>query len=301
MNAFEIAYRCESDGAGTLRAHPADAEDARKRLDAGSRAFADLLRISEAGAGSARRVIPIDPRDLGLSVSGAAATMQRPFAAVLGCADARVPVELIFNEGPNDLFVVRVAGNTLGEDVRGSLKYALGHLGESLKLIVVLGHSGCGAVTAAVDVYLDPAGYLALTTKYSIRALVDRLQVVVQGSAGRMAAVFGRDVANRPGYRAALIEVVVATNAALAAYTLQREIASEAAHGVRAAYGVYLLNERAVWAPRCGSDEVPGLAEPPDDAAGFVEFGDALLRSSRILGLLADEGAGERDARTDEP
>ena len=49
---------------------------------------------------------------------------------------------------------MRVAGNTLGDDVRGSLNYALDHLGDSLKLIVVLGHSGCGAVTAAVDVFL---------------------------------------------------------------------------------------------------------------------------------------------------
>ena len=66
----------------------------------------------------------------------------RPFAAVLGCSDARVPIELIFNEGPNDLFVIRGAGNGLGSEVLGSLKYAVEHLGGSLKVVVVLGHSG---------------------------------------------------------------------------------------------------------------------------------------------------------------
>ena len=73
-----------------------------------------------------------------------------------------MPIELIFNEGPNDLFVIRVAGNGLGTDVLGSLKYAVDNLSGSLKLIVVLGHSGCGALTAAVDVFLNPENYLSL-------------------------------------------------------------------------------------------------------------------------------------------
>jgi carbonic anhydrase len=206
---------------------------------------------------------------------------------VLDCADARVPVELIFNEGPNDLFVVRVAGITLGEDVRGSLKYALEHLGESLRLIVVLGHSGCGAVTAAVDVFLDPSGYLSLSSKHSIRSLVDRLQVVVQASAKKMHAVFGADIAHHPHYREALIELSVVMNAALAAHTLQREIGAEAADGVRTAYGVYLLAERTVWAPRGGSDDVTGPAAPLEDLQGFVAFGDAVFRSERITWMLA--------------
>ena len=115
--------------------------DAQRRLNDGNRAFADLFAHLDSRPAPSRRVIPIDARDLGLASGGTVAPAQRPYAAVLGCADARVPIELIFNEGPNDLFVVRVAGNTLGDDVRGSLKYALEHLGDSLKLIVVLGHS----------------------------------------------------------------------------------------------------------------------------------------------------------------
>ena len=118
-----------------------------------------------------------------------------------------MPVELIFNEGPNDLFVVRVAGNGLGTEVLGSLKYAVDNLRGTLKLIVVLGHSGCGAVTAAVDVFLDPAGYLPLATNHSLRNILDSLLVVVQASARKIQGTFGPDISHHPGYRKALIEV----------------------------------------------------------------------------------------------
>jgi carbonic anhydrase len=73
---------------------------------------------------------------------------QKPFAAILGCADSRVPPEIIFDQGLGDLFVVRVAGNAVDPFVTGSLEYAVDHLG--VRLIVVLGHSGCGAVNAAL-------------------------------------------------------------------------------------------------------------------------------------------------------
>jgi carbonic anhydrase len=74
---------------------------------------------------------------------------QKPKAAILGCADSRVPPELIFDQGLGGLFVVRVAGNVLDNLVLGSLEYAVAHLG--VPLIVVLGHSRCGAVTAALS------------------------------------------------------------------------------------------------------------------------------------------------------
>ena len=285
MRSVEITYRYDS-AQPALRDRPCDAESARVRLNEGSRSFGELFDALDPESGTARRVVAIDGRDLGLVGSDDVSLRQRPFAAVLGCADARVPIELIFNEGPNDLFVVRVAGNALGDDVRSSLNYAIEHLGESLQLIVVLGHSACGAVTAAADIFLDPASYLALASKHSIRALIDRLQVIVEGSAKKMAEVFGSDVVRHPNYREALIEVAVVSNAALSAHALQREIASRYASGIRTAYGVYVLTERAVWAPRRGSDEVAGLATPPDDAQGFVQFADAVLRSRRIAALL---------------
>ena len=74
---------------------------------------------------------------------------QHPFAIVLGCSDSRVPVELIFDQGFGDLFVVRVAGNVVTDDVIGSIEYARIHL--NTQLLVILGHEGCGAVTAALE------------------------------------------------------------------------------------------------------------------------------------------------------
>jgi len=86
---------------------------------------------------------------------------QTPFAAIVACADSRVPTELIFDEGVGDLFVVRVAGNsvdTLGEQ---SLAYATEHLG--VETILVMGHQKCGAVKAAVEAYPKPTlKFLAL-------------------------------------------------------------------------------------------------------------------------------------------
>ena len=285
MKTVEITYRCEA-GDASPRERPSDADAARRRLDEGSRAFGALLEGPAEEGGTARRIIRIDPRELGLLPGDRRAPEQRPYAAVLGCSDARVPIELIFNEGPNDLFVVRVAGNGTGSEVLGSLRYAIEHLGGSLKLIVVLGHSGCGAVSTAVDVFLNPAGYLSLVAKHALRSILDRLLVVVHASARKMSEAIGADVARRPGYREALIEMSIAMNAALAAYIVQQEIGGSDEPGVRAAYGVYLLARRQVWAPRGGSTECEGLADPPREGEAFRAFADALVRSVRIASLL---------------
>lgn len=74
---------------------------------------------------------------------------QRPFAAVLGCADSRVCPESVFDLGPGELFVIRVAGGIAGELELGSMEYAVTELG--VRLAVVLGHTGCGAVRAALE------------------------------------------------------------------------------------------------------------------------------------------------------
>lgn len=79
----------------------------------------------------------------------ASASGQYPFAAVLGCIDSRVPAELVFDQGIGDIFNARVAGNIVNEDILGSLEYACKVAGS--KLILVLGHTACGAVTAACN------------------------------------------------------------------------------------------------------------------------------------------------------
>ncbi|HEY4484757.1 MAG TPA: carbonic anhydrase, partial [Nitrospiria bacterium] len=81
---------------------------------------------------------------------GELAKGQHPFAVILGCADSRVPPEIVFDQGLGDLFVLRVAGNIADDAVIGSIEYAVEHLGTTL--VFVLGHERCGAVSAAVEV-----------------------------------------------------------------------------------------------------------------------------------------------------
>lgn len=83
------------------------------------------------------------------------ATTQHPFAIVVGCADSRTAPELIFDQGIGDLFVIRSAGNLVDDYALGSIEYAVEHLGT--RLIVVLGHERCGAVSAAVSATNAPA------------------------------------------------------------------------------------------------------------------------------------------------
>lgn len=98
---------------------------------------------------------------------------QEPFAVILGCSDSRVPPEMIFDQGLGDLFIVRVAGNVLDDMVLGSIEYAVSHL--KTPLIVVLGHSHCGAVSATLTNHGPLAGRMGCVTG-AIRPAVDRVE-----------------------------------------------------------------------------------------------------------------------------
>jgi carbonic anhydrase len=147
-------------------------------------------------------------------------------------------------------------------------------------------------VSAAVDVFLRPEDYLDIAVRHNLRGILDRLLVVVHAAAKRMAAIHGPQVTQRPGYRTALIEAAVVSNAALAAWTVQQHFGDRDAQGMRAAYGVYLIGERQVWAPRSASAECAGLAFPPANAADFAAFADAVVRSARIDALLGSGAQG---------
>jgi carbonic anhydrase len=123
MKTVDVIYRYAAQDLSP-RPQPSDSDAALLRLNDGNRDFALLLDHVHDDTGVIQQIIPVDPRDLGLASGVTGPTKQRPFAVVVGCSDARAPIELIFNEGPNDLFVVRVAGNGLGMDVLGSVKYA---------------------------------------------------------------------------------------------------------------------------------------------------------------------------------
>ena len=102
------------------------------------------------------------------------ATDQDPFAVVLGCSDSRVPVEIIFDQGLGDLFVVRVAGNVVAPPIVGSVEFAAERLGT--RLVVVLGHSRCGAVQATLEEFLQPSARLS----QALGTIVDGIRPAVE-------------------------------------------------------------------------------------------------------------------------
>ena len=143
-----------------------------------------------------------------------------------------------------------------------------------------------GADIRSRCVFLNPTDYLPLAAKHSLRNVLDGLLVVVQACAKRIQEVFGSDVSQHPGYRKALIEASIVTNAALAAYSIQQEFGTNDPTGLQAVYGVYLLETRQVWAPRVSEMKGIGLAAAPRDPAGFRELGNAILQSDRIASLI---------------
>lgn len=102
------------------------------------------------------------------------ASGQAPFAIVLGCSDSRVPAEIVFDQGLGDLFVIRVAGNIVAPSQVGSVEFAAERFGT--RLVVVLGHSMCGAVTATLEELGRPSGQSS-----NLRSIVDRVRPSIEG------------------------------------------------------------------------------------------------------------------------
>ena len=100
---------------------------------------------------------------------------QNPFAVILGCSDSRVPVELVFDQGLGDLFVIRVAGNIVAASQIGSVEFAAAQFGTPL--VVVLGHTRCGAVQATLDELQRPTE----NQSRNLRSIVDRIRPAVEG------------------------------------------------------------------------------------------------------------------------
>jgi carbonic anhydrase len=136
------------------------ANDALKRLRKGNRRFVEGKNDIARSIGEARRA------EL---VGG-----QTPFAVILACSDSRVPVELIFDQGLGDLFVIRVAGNIVAPSQVGSIEYAAEALG--VRLVVVLGHSNCGAVEATLRFLMKAQN----DASPNLRAIVDRIRPAVE-------------------------------------------------------------------------------------------------------------------------
>jgi carbonic anhydrase len=137
------------------------ARQALERLREGNLRFAASVRGSDAFVSHTRRV--------------ELAAGQQPFAIILGCSDSRVPAEIVFDQGLGDLFVIRVAGNIVAPSQVGSVEFAAARY--STRLVVVLGHSQCGAILATLEELLTPTE----NQSHNLRAIVDRVRPSVEG------------------------------------------------------------------------------------------------------------------------
>lgn len=271
----EIVWRFD-DTTARRDPPPTDAASAKVRLEAGNQAFAELF--DEGGL--VKRIMSLSPADLGVADDGVA-PQQEPFATLLSCADARVPVELLLNQRANDLFVVRIAGGVLSEAALGSIDFAVDNL-LTAKLTVVLGHTGCGAVAAAADTYLDPPSFLDLTHSRPLLALVENLLGSVRLADHALHQVHGSRLVANPGYREALKNLAVVASAAASASALAYRIArrreiDESQAGV--VFGVYDLVSRRIGVPGASEGWVPGLVYPAKNG-------------SSLMGMLDDMAAG---------
>src|SRR3984893_9562124 len=135
------------------------AREALERLREGNRRFVSGTRSSDTLTDQTRR--------------SQLAAGQEPFAIILGCSDSRVPAEIVFDQGLGDLFVIRVAGNIVASSQVGSVEFAAARFGT--RLVVVLGHSQCGAVLATLEDLQQPTGQ-----SRHLRSIVDRVRPSVE-------------------------------------------------------------------------------------------------------------------------
>jgi len=278
---MDIIYRYDPFAALIPR-QSMDAQGAIRELEEGHQRFRDIvLHAKKELVGNVRPgsiVIPSNLLSLGFALIASAPVQQAPYALVLGCADARVPIERIFDQPPNELFVIRVAGNVLGTECLGSIDYAVQNFKESLRLLVVLGHTGCGAVSAAVDSYLSPQDYPNIAFTHALRSLVDRIQIAVRGAAKALDRVHGPALKRNPGYRDALVETAVYLNAALTAFDVQKEIAAIDGHMVQTMYGVFDLVDQRVHALPYRKNAVAEatFGKVPASTEGFTVLGESI-------------------------
>jgi carbonic anhydrase len=134
--------------------------EALQRLREGNRRFVSGVRSSETLSSQTRR--------------SELAAGQEPFAIILGCSDSRVPAEIVFDQGLGDLFVIRVAGNIVASSQIGSVEFAAERFGTPL--VVVLGHSRCGAILATLEELMRPRE----SQSRNLRSIVDRVRPSVE-------------------------------------------------------------------------------------------------------------------------
>jgi carbonic anhydrase len=251
MSTIDYIYRFDPENP-SAKPRPRDADAARRVLEDGNRMFSKWMescRTSTPTDGEPCYLVMCNGLEVGMVRTAGEMPKQSPFAVVVGCSDARVPTEMIFGQGFNDLFVIRVAGNVLGDVCLGSIDFALRALSESVRVIVMLGHSGCGAVTAAVDAYLRPLKFWSKSNSPNLRSLTQRIFVSVREAANGFKEAWGPDAASMPGYREALIEAAVCINAAQSAFDLRQDVERSGKWEIEVLYGVHNIRNHQVCMP----------------------------------------------------
>jgi carbonic anhydrase len=283
---------------GEVKPPPSNAEEARRSLIEGNRVFSEWMAdcgSSELGAEGSQYVVSCGGLRSALLIEEMAYPTQKPFAVVLGCSDARVPTEMLFGQGFNDLFVVRVAGHVLDDSVLGTIDFSIQVLSESVKVLVVLGHTHCGAVTGAVDTYLDPKKLWSKSKSPFLRQIYQRTLMAVRESDNALRAVWSPTERAEPAYRAALIDMAVSLNAAQTAFALRQQVEQAGNWDIDVLFGVYDLRTRQVCMP-LRPDAAPSLEHVnlayapshPREFAGLAGELAEILRSAEETRRLRD-------------
>jgi carbonic anhydrase len=264
---------------------PRTSEEAFDRLASGNQRFAEIVSRLQAATHESKPggqiVFPVDLVSLGVPFIAGHMPEHNPYAIVLSCSDARAPVEQVFQCVANDLFIVRVAGNVLGLECLGSVDYAVAKLGESLRTAIVLGHTGCGAVTAAVDMYLSPNDFMNVAFSHAVRSLVDRIMLAVRAASRALDEVRGSsDHHDSSEYREQLLAASVFVNAAVTAFDLNREIRSQGSEQIAVAYSVYDVAMCRASANPYDPSNVPGevFLPAPIDSDALYELSRDVAR-----------------------
>jgi len=295
MKTIDYTYRFDPQNP-SAKPLPSDASHALSILEEGNRMFSRWMESCRTGVsseGDPQYVIPCNGLEVGMPRSQGEMPRQLPFAVVVGCSDARVPTEMLFGQGFNDLFVIRVAGNVLGDVCMGSVDFALVALSESVRTVVMLGHSGCGAVGGAVDAYLRPQKYWSRSVSPMLRTIVQRILVAVREAANGLDRVWGPDARNKPGYREALVESAVCINAAQSAFDLRQEVERNGKWDIEVVYGVHNIRNHQVCMPvdpkAARNDENVRFAPAPTNPGEFRALAEQMaeiLKPTRNTPLL---------------
>jgi carbonic anhydrase len=271
---------------------PTNAEEARQALIQGNRVFSRWMatcRVGDAPQSPSQFVVPCAGLEAAFVRPGDEYPTQKPFAVVLGCSDARVPTEMLFGQGFNDLFVVRVAGNVLGDAVQGTIDFSVVALSQSVRVLVSLGHTNCGAIKGAVEAYLDPKKFWSRTYSPSLRLIFQKIFVAVRESDNALREVWGQDAPAQPGYRGALMDLAVCLNAAHTAFALRQQVEAAGNWDVDVLFGAYDVRTHQVCMPLHPVEEFSpenvNLAPAPGHPRDFSALATQLAASLRRPGL----------------